>query len=505
MDGTIILQIEDTEMLFNSIDFLIFFPIVVLLYIAIPARMRQFWLLIASYFFYMNWNAKYSLLLFFSTFATWICGIGLESAKTVVKKKIFLALCFIANLGILFYFKYFNFGIESVNAILHTQMRAYDIVLPVGISFFTFQALGYTVDCYRGDIKAERNLIRYALFISFFPQLVAGPIERSGNMIHQIREVPYWSRKQIVQADRIRDGMILMIWGLFLKTVIADRISILVDTVFDHYYAYGTVALIMVAVGFGIQIYCDFSSYSIIALGAAKVMGFNLMENFNAPYLATSVTDFWRRWHISLSTWFRDYLYIPLGGNRKGKGRKYLNLLITFTVSGLWHGADWTFVFWGFLHGIYLVIENLLKPFVRKVNAKFNVAVSSGGYLFCRMLVTFVLVDFAWIFFRADSMRQAIGYIKQMIENPNLWVLSGNAIYTYGLSVNEMNILCIALVLLLFVDLIRRKKGCMLDRWLQTQWVGFRIVFVLFILFATIIFGVYGPGFSSKQFIYFQF
>ena len=492
-------------MLFNSIDFLIFFPIVVLVYIAIPAKMRQFWLLFTSYYFYMSWNPKYALLLLFSTIITWSCGIFLEKAITTGQKKLILALCFIANLGVLFYFKYFNFGIESVNALFHMQMRTFDIVLPIGISFYTFEALGYTVDCYRGDIKAEHNLIRYALFISFFPQLEAGPIERSRNMIHQIREVPFWSRKQIVQADRIRDGMILMIWGLFLKTVIADRISILVDTVFNRYYAYGTVALVMAAVGFGIQIYCDFSSYSIIALGAAKIMGFQLMENFNAPYLATSVTDFWRRWHISLSSWFRDYLYIPLGGNRKGKARKYLNLLITFTVSGLWHGADWTFIFWGFLHGIYLVLENILKPWVRKINTKFHVAVSSGGYLFCRMLVTFILVDFAWIFFRADSLSQAFGFIGQMFENHNFWVLSGNAIYSYGLSVNEMNILCIALLLLLIVDLIRRTKGYMLDAWLRTQWVGFRIVFVLFILFVTIVFGVYGPGFSSKQFIYLQF
>ena len=492
-------------MLFNSIDFLIFFPVVTLIYLIIPARFRQFWLLVTSYWFYMNWNPKYGLLLLFSTAATWLCGIGLEKAQTKGRRKLFLAICFLANLGILFYFKYFNFGIESINAVLHTQMRTFDIVLPVGISFFTFQALGYTVDVYRGDIRAERNFIRYALFVSFFPQLVAGPIERSGNMMHQIREVPFWSRKQILQADRIRDGLILMVWGMFLKVVIADRISTLVDTVFDRYYAYGSVALVMAAVGFGLQIYCDFSSYSIIAVGSAKVMGFQLMENFNAPYMATSVTEFWRRWHISLSTWFRDYLYIPLGGNRKGKARKLLNLLITFTVSGLWHGANWTFVFWGFLHGIYLVLENLLRPAVRKINARYNVKTGTTGYRICRAVVTFVLVDFAWIFFRADSMHQALGFIRHMFTQADLWVLSGNAVYTYGLTVNEMSILCWSLLLLLFVDLIRVRRGVMLDTWLRTQWTGFRIVFVLFILFATVIFGVYGPGFDSKQFIYFQF
>lgn len=492
-------------MLFNSLDFLIFFPIVVLIYIVIPSKLRQIWLLVASYYFYMSWNPKYALLIFFSTFATWICGIAQEKARNKTGKKLAIAVCFIANLGILFYFKYLNFGIETLNSIFGTDISRFSIILPVGISFYTFQALGYTIDCYRNDIKAEHNFIRYALFISFFPQLVAGPIERSGNMIHQIKEVPQWSRKKIIDAERIRNGLILMIWGLFMKTVIADRISILVDNVFDRYYIYGSVALIMAAVGFGIQIYCDFGSYSIIAVGAAKVMGFNLMENFNAPYFATSVTQFWRRWHISLSSWFRDYVYIPLGGNRKGKARKNLNLLITFTVSGLWHGADWTFVFWGFLHGVYLVFENMLRPLSRKIKAACNVRIDSAGYKICKAAITFIFVDFAWIFFRADSMSQALGFISRILTQPDWWVLSETTIYGYGLSINEMNILILSCLVLLAVDIIRVRKNQMLDEWLSTQWSGFRMIFTIMILIMVIVFGVYGPGFDSKQFIYFQF
>lgn len=343
-------------MLFNSYNFLIFFPIVTLIYYLIPQKIKYIWLLLASYYFYMCWNAKYVLILLFSTTITYVSGLLItrankckEEHKKIKMKKIFVALSFIINLAILFLFKYFDFAIDNVNRVLsHFSMQiinpSFDVILPVGISFYIFQALSYTVDVYRNDVKAEKNFLKYALFVSFFPQLVAGPIERSKNLLKQVHEKHYFD------GQRVKDGLLLMIWGGFQKIVIADRVAIVVDTVFNNFPQYGGMYIVVAAILFAFQIYCDFSGYSIIAIGAAKVMGFELMENFNAPYMSMSVAEFWRRWHISLSSWFRDYLYIPLGGNRKGKLRKYINLMIVFIVSGLWHGAQWSFIVWGALN-----------------------------------------------------------------------------------------------------------------------------------------------------------
>lgn len=261
-------------------------------------------------------------------------------------KKCGLGISITSNLMILFFFKYFDFVISNINSILYTLNieifePAFDVILPVGISFYIFQAIGYIIDVYRGEIRAEKNFFKYALFVSFFPQLVAGPIERSKNLLHQI-DVP-----QKFSFERMREGLLVMLWGYFLKIVIADRIAIFVDKVYGNYMLYEGIYLSVASILFAFQIYCDFAGYSIIAIGVAKILGFQLMENFNAPYLAQSVSDFWRRWHISLSSWFRDYVYIPLGGNRRGKGKRYVNLLVVFIISGLWHGANWNFVVWG--------------------------------------------------------------------------------------------------------------------------------------------------------------
>lgn len=347
-------------MLFNSLHFLIFFPVVVGIYYLIPQKARSYWLLLASYYFYMCWNAKYVVLLLFSTVVTYVSGILLERCgraeeeekKIRCRKKLYVAASFILNLSILFVFKYLNFGMESLQWIfgqMHIALNvpAVDLLLPVGISFYTFQALGYTMDVYRGEIYAEKNFFRYALFVSFFPQLVAGPIERSKNLLRQL------DKPAKPSFDSFRDGILLMLWGYFMKVVLADRIAVFVDTVYGDFETYTGVYLIVATILFAVQIYCDFSGYSVIAMGAAEILGIRLMENFNAPYLSVSVAEFWRRWHISLSSWFRDYLYIPLGGNRKGKMRKYINLLITFGVSGLWHGADWSYVIWGLLNGVW--------------------------------------------------------------------------------------------------------------------------------------------------------
>jgi len=331
-------------MLFNSAEFLIFFPIVVLTYFLIPHKIRHIWLLVCSYFFYMCWNPKYALLMATSTIITYASGVLIE--KYYERRKLWVGLSFVSNLSILFFFKYFDFALNNINQLLEylgvsVITTTFDVVLPVGISFYTFQALSYTMDVYRGEIKAQKNLAKYALFVSFFPQLVAGPIERSGNLLNQIDE------RHTFDCDRVKRGLLLMAWGFFEKLMIADRAAILVNQIYGNYENYGSVALILATLAFAVQIYCDFSGYSDIAIGAAQVMGFSLMQNFRQPYFSLSIAEFWRRWHISLSTWFRDYLYIPLGGSRCSKIKKYRNLMVTFMVSGLWHGSSWNYVIWG--------------------------------------------------------------------------------------------------------------------------------------------------------------
>ena len=337
-------------MLFNSFQYLIFLPVVILIYYVIPKKVSYLWLLVASYFFYMCWNAVYALLLLSSTLVTYFCGLLVERAGSKSQKKIVVAISLILNLGILFYFKYSNFLTGLIMAAgqkmnIRIIIPQTDVLLPVGISFYTFQALGYTIDVYRNEIPAESNFFRYALFVSFFPQLVAGPIERSGNLLSQLRE------RKPFDYDNFREGILLILWGLFLKMVLADRIAIFVDKVYGRWNVFQGWYLIIATLLFGIQIYCDFYGYSTIAAGSAKMLGIRLMENFDAPYLSTSVGQFWRRWHISLTSWFKDYLYIPLGGSRKGKWRKNLNRMIVFLVSGLWHGANLTFLVWGGLTG----------------------------------------------------------------------------------------------------------------------------------------------------------
>lgn len=492
-------------MLFNSIHFLIFFPIVVCVYFLIPSRIKYIWLLIASYYFYMCWNPKYIVLIGISTIVTYVSGLLIE--KFTMRKRWIVAGSFITNLGILAFFKYFNFIYINVEQVLHhcgitIPSSHYDIILPVGISFYTFQALSYTVDVYRGEIKAEHNILKYALFVSFFPQLVAGPIERSKNLLQDIQDIP---KKKMLDYNRITSGLTIMLYGMFLKLVIADRISIVVDTVFDQYKKYDSIALLIAAVCFSIQIYCDFSSYSTIAIGAARVMGFTLMENFDTPYFATSIKDFWRRWHISLSTWFRDYLYIPLGGNRCSKARKYFNLLVTFAASGLWHGAGWSYIVWGMLHGIYQIIGELLVPVKNWICKICKVKKETFSYKLMQMLITFFLVTFAWIFFRADSFRTALGFIYRMLTAWSFNTLISEGFLKMGLSFLEWNILLVALAFMFGISLIKYRRQMTIDTFLaeQNRWFRWSVLYLL--LFAILIYGKYGPAYDQQAFIYFQF
>ena len=395
-------------MLFNSLAYVIFLPFVFLVYWAIPQKNRWFLLLISSYYFYMSWNAKYVVLILGMTIISYYAGILLEQAKSVHLKKAIVYGTAISCIGVLFVFKYLPFALSSVYSIMNVfSIRLHPItvklLLPVGISFYTFQTLSYVIDVYRGDITAEKHFGYYATFISFFPQLVAGPIERTENLLPQIKAEHVFSYHQAVH------GAFLMLWGYYKKVVIADTLAPYVDAVYANMGNYSGFSMIIVVFFFTLQIYCDFSGYSDIAIGTAKLLGINLTTNFSEPYFSKSVKEFWSRWHISLSTWFKDYVYIPLGGNRCSKSRHYINLIVTFLLSGLWHGANWTFIVWGAVHSIAQVCEDLLKvPLRRMRQSKIGSLVS--------VCVVFAFCSIAWVFFRAESFSDALSLISHSIE-----------------------------------------------------------------------------------------
>jgi alginate O-acetyltransferase complex protein AlgI len=400
-------------MLFNSLQFIFFFPIVVALFFALNHKYRWIMLLLASYYFYMCWNYKYVVLILFTTTVNYFTGIGIGTTQSKFRKNLYLVLGVGSSLAVLFFFKYFNFFGNSINSLFEQfnifyKIPAYHVLLPVGISFYTFQTLSYTLDIYFGREKIEYHFGIFALFVSFFPQLVAGPIERSVNLLPQFR------KEQKLKYSNIRDGLVYMLWGYFKKVVIADRLSEYVNIVYNDPTSYGGWHNVIATLFFSFQIYCDFSGYSDIAIGTAKMMGIDLMTNFRRPYFALNIREFWQRWHISLSTWFKDYFYIPLGGNRVSKGRWYFNLFVTFVVSGLWHGANWTFVIWGGLHGFYMIFAYWTKNISKKINEFIGLAKKPGLLNLWQTIITFLLVYFAWIFFRANSLGNAILIIKKI-------------------------------------------------------------------------------------------
>lgn len=487
-------------MLFNSLEYLIFFPIVVLLYFAMPAKAKNLWLLAASYYFYMGWNARYAFLLLFVTIATYAGSLALEkrcrrSALVIVITSVLAVLC---------YFKYTNFLWNNIGMLcdsigIHLVDKEFDIVLPVGISFFTFQALGYLIDVYRGDTYAERNFFRYALFVSFFPQLVAGPIERSKNLLKQL------SRTYSFSFDNFREGILLMLWGFFMKIVIADRAALFVDEVFNDLRGYSLVYVAVATFFFAFQIYCDFAGYSTIAIGSAKVLGINIMENFNAPYLSRSVAEFWRRWHISLSTWFRDYLYFPLGGSRCSRARRYFNLMVVFLVSGLWHGANWTFVVWGGLNGIFQVVGLATRDLRQRAVRLLALNVDSFSHKLLRTAVTFLLVDFTWFFFRAQRVSD-FSIVLEKLSHPTLKNIWGDigSMHTCGMDGADFCLLVVCIAVLLISDWANfRGIAVRLGILRQDYWFRW-LVFAGGLLFI-LIFGVWGSQYNARNFIYFQF
>lgn len=398
-------------MLFNSLQFAVFFPVVTLLYYVLPHRARAPLLLGASCLFYMAFIPKYILILALLILVDFSAGILIEDGPDQ-RRKIFLILSLCANIGILGFFKYFNFFNDNLATLAHSfgwnySIESLRIILPIGLSFHTFQSMSYTIEVYRGKVPAERSPLYFALYVMFYPQLVAGPIERPQNLLHQFREHHSFNWTNFAQ------GMRLMVSGLFKKIVIADRIALVVNTVYAHPGKYSGGPLLVATWLFAVQIYCDFAGYTEVARGAARIMGFDLMVNFNRPYLATSIVDFWRRWHISLSTWFRDYLYFPLGGNRGSRARTAVNLALVFLISGLWHGANWTFIIWGALHALFVVVYVLTES-PRTWLAAALPARSRGTLALLGWLLTFNLVTLAWIFFRAANTRDAMLVLRKV-------------------------------------------------------------------------------------------
>ncbi len=486
-------------MLFNSYPFLVFFPLVTAIFFWLPHRYRWIHLLLASCVFYMAFIPHYILILFALILIDYFTGLLIE--KTLGKRrKVYLIISLAANLGMLAFFKYHNFFIENINALLSldasgTSLPLLPIVLPIGLSFHTFQAMSYTIEVYRGTYPAERHFGLYALYVMFYPQLVAGPIERPQNVLPQFHEEKFFD------YDQVTNGLRLMAWGLFKKVVIADRLAGMVNEVYGTPEQYRGLPLLVATAFFSLQIYCDFSGYSDMARGAARVMGYQLMLNFDRPYLAKSVGEFWRRWHISLSTWFKDYVYIPLGGNRVSIPRSYLNLLIVFILSGLWHGPSWTFVVWGALHGSYLIGAHLtLAPRTKLIKW---LRLSVLNHPLVGTVLTFGLVSFAWIFFRANTLSDAFYIVRHLADAAEsqrhgatwygLETVSG--FYT-GL---EWLALAGALAVLLVVENAQRRVA--VGAWLTRQTAPVRW---------SLYFGIVGyiallGAFKEVKFIYFQF
>lgn len=511
-------------MAFNSVKYVIFLPIVVLVYFLIPIRKnkknsnlyRNIFLIIASYYLYMCWVPQYAVLLFFSTFLTYITSIILDRINNKKSRKICLVISIVLNLGILFVFKYYNFFIDNINSILinfgiNWNFPISSLLLPVGISFYTFQTIGYSIDVYRKDIKAEKNFINYTLFVSFFPKLVQGPIEKARNIIPQFKEIHKFDYSSSIE------GLRMILIGMFKKVVIADTVVIYVNAVFNNVEQYTGLTLLFAVFLFSIQIYCDFSGYSDIAIGSAKLLGFRLMENFHAPYFSQSIGEFWNRWHISLNNWFKDYVYIPLGGNRKGFRRKLINLFTIFLLSGIWHGANWTYIIWGVLNGIYRVVQELIRKSCKPL--EFNYEVLYKVKKAIKIIITFGLICFSWIFFRANTISDAMYIIKNMFTNISITsliqnyctIINENLVNTSTMRYFYFGIIIISILILFIIDIKSckesdNKKALATNIFVRINKVarwGIYIIFTVTIIWMFIIQnGIFG---QIGQFIYFQF
>jgi alginate O-acetyltransferase complex protein AlgI len=486
-------------MLFNSFQFAIFFPVVTILYFLLPHKHRWWLLLGASVYFYMAFVPSYILILGVTIVVDYFAGIWIEEAKSSRRKKSYLLMSLIANIGFLAFFKYFNFLNSNITSLAgfigwNYPINNLNIILPIGLSFHTFQAMSYTIEVFRGHQKTERHFGIYALYVLFYPQLVAGPIERPQNMLHQFHEEHYFD------YQRVADGLKLMAWGLFKKVVIADGLAPLVKQYYSNPQGFSGPELALATAYFAVQIFCDFSGYSDIAIGAAQVMGFKLMVNFKRPYLALSISEFWKRWHISLSTWFRDYLYIPLGGNRVPQWRWQLNLLIVFLVSGLWHGANWTYVIWGGLHGMYLILEIKAQRIWDSIPAKIRSIPPAWLLRLFQRIIVLSLVGYAWIFFRAESLETA-WYIGTKIFTG--WTDGASLLKLTRSTFNNYELLITFAAILVMVIVHQFQERGSLRAMLAQKPVVLRWTLYAGILVCILIFGkIYS---APTDFIYFQF
>ena len=476
-------------MLFNSLTYWVFLVFAFVVYWWLNNRLaiqlRNVFLLFASYYFYASWDERFLLLIIASSIVDYLCGKFIFKSETQFKRKLFLAISIITNLGMLGFFKYYNFFIESFIDFatlwgFSANKNTLSIILPVGISFYTFQTLSYSIDIYKRKLEPVSNIISFFTFVAFFPQLVAGPIERAVNLLPQIQ------KRQQFDINLFSSGLRIILWGLFKKVVIADRLSFIVDRIFELPSEVSGLYLLIVAILFGIQIYCDFSGYSDIAIGSSRLLGIHLMDNFKQPYFSLSFKEFWQRWHISLSTWFRDYVYIPLGGSRKGKIRTNLNLMVTFVVSGLWHGANYTFLLWGFFHGFFLIIEKKFKlPQIKLVKLIYGILV-------------FMLVNLLWIFFRAENIEQAWLIFKRifMFTKADQFICD-----VAGLTDFKTNIsLAAGLIVFVTGEYLLKSNG--IDESVLSLKRTVRWGIYYFIVLMILIFGVLD---IAPQFIYFQF
>lgn len=490
-------------MAFHSFQYLLFFLIVYSIYIALPNKLRYIWLLAASYFFYYCANVRYIPLLLAITLLAWLSGIGIAQAqchsKTILAKQL-LVLTIILDLCILCYFKYTGFLLNNLKHFTtlfqtDTLTAIENILPPLGISFILFQSVSYTVDVYRQTITAERNVVKFAFYLAFFPKLASGPIERAETILDQLRSPIH------LHLPDLKEGLSLILMGLFLKLVLADNIASVISPVFASWQDYSGLQIALAVVLFAFQIYGDFGGYSYIALGSARMLGFHLSNNFEAPYHAESVSEFWTRWHITLNNWLRDYLYIPLGGNRKGTLRKYVNTMVVFLLSGLWHGAEWSFVIWGGLNGLYIIAENIMK----KAGGHDKPVTNRFSTHLRRRIITFLLVDFAWLFFCMPDMPSAFGMIRHAITQPGIRELFNLGFLDLFPDIKTFAVITLSLLILLWTDTIIYREKMSYTTFFFRQSSSFRWLISIVALCIIIFFGAYGDTYEQTQFIYFQF